>query len=386
MATTYSAPNASQVVTYASNNGSNLYDARWLGALGHTKNLQYGSNCPGGDDQAQWTLEVEPNYRNVAFDPGRIVKIVRGASVVWDGKLDEPQPGTDGWTMTAVGNGSQAQDFVAYYTDTWPIGEPDESINNAITRGLRWVNPGVGTPSGAWFGQAVDPGDQTIADLLNLVCSRGGLLWYVDSHPGIAGNVLSVFPLPTAVDYLLVATTPVGRTLGGSFNTIFLRYEVTADNSTTGASATYGLVSVQNPTSIATYGALEAYVDLSSSGVMTAAQAEAVGNYILAIYQRVSFNGPFQLQPGQLLTSGGQPVDLGCVRAGKVCRLILTDFGYGGEVTPQFPITFIIGTYVWNDQQQQATVTPYQTLNQNLQSLLSLEGTLLTPITTATGG
>lgn len=379
---TYATPNSSQVVTYAYD-GNNYSDPRWLGSLGHVMNLQYSTNIPGGCAQMQCLLEVEPNYRTNAMNLGRIVQIHRGASIVWDGKLDEPQPGTNGWTITAVGVGSQAKDLVAYYTSTWPTGEPDQAINNAVGRGLRWINPGVGQPAGAWFGQSVDPGDQTIADLLNLVCSRGGLLWYVNSQPAPRGNnVLSVSPLPTAVNYYLVSTTPVGRTLGGNYNTIFIRYEVTADNTSTGAAATYGLVSVQNPSSIALYGPLEAYVDLSSAGVMTSAQAQTVGNYILSVYQRASFNGPFQVQPGQLLNPGGQPVDLGCVQAGSVCQLILTDFGYGGEVTPQFPITFIIGTYLWDDQQQQATITPYQTLNHSLTGLLSLENTLLTPITT----
>lgn len=378
MTTTYTSPSASQVVTY----GANFSDPRWLGSLGHVMNLQWSFNVPGGCDKAQWLLEVEPNYRTDAMNPGRIVQIMRGASVVWDGILDEPQPGTGGWSLSAVGSGNQGTNMRAFYTSTWPAGEPDQAINNAISRGLRWVNPGVGTPAGSWLGQAVDPGDQTISDILNLICTRGGLTWYVNSQPGSVGNVLSVFPLPTAVNYQLVVTTPVGRTIGGSWNTLFLRYQASADNTTTGASATYGTVSVTNAASVAAYGPMEQYADLSNAGTMTAAQAQTIGNYILSIYQRISFNGPFQIQPGQLLTTGGQPVDLGCVQAGAVVQLILTDFGYGGEVTPQFPISFIIGTYQWDDQHEQATITPYQTLNQNLQSLLSLEGTLLTPITT----
>lgn len=375
---TYTSPQASQVVTYS---GSNLANPRWLGSLGHVMDLQYSFNCPGGCDKAQWLLEVEPNYRTNAMDPGRIVRIVRGASVVWDGILDEPQPGTNGWTMTAVGAGNQGTNMRAFYTDAWPTNEPDESINNAISRGLRWTNPGIGQPAGAWFGQAVDQADQTISDLLNLVCSRGGLLWYVNSQPS-GMNVLSVFNLPTVPQYNLVVTTPVGRTLGGNWNTIFLRYQASADNNTTGASATFGTVSVTNTQSVSLYGPMEQYVDLSNAGTMTAAQAETVGNYVLSIYQRVTFNSSFVIQPGQLLTTGGQPVDLGCVQAGCVIQLVLTDFGYGGEVTSQYPISFIVGTYSWDDQHQQATITPYQTLNQNLSSLLSLEGTLLTPITT----
>lgn len=375
---TYSSPNASQVVTYNQANG----DCRWLGTLGHVTGLQYGFNLPGGCDKFQCNLDVEPNYRTDAMNPGRIVEICRGASIVWNGVLDEPQPGTSGWTITGVGAGNQGTNMSAIYTDPWPTSEPDEAINNAIGRGLNWVNPGVGTPAGAWFGQEVDSGDQTISDLLNLVCTRGGLTWYVNSQPGTAGNVLSVLQVPTTVNYLLVSTTPVGRTLGGNYNTIWLRYNIAADNSTTGAAATYGTTSVTNAQSIALYGPLEVYIDLSNAGVMTAGQAQTVGQYVLNIYQRATFAGPFTVQPGQLLTIGGTPVDLGCVQAGAVCQLILTDFGYGGELTPQFPITFVIGTYLWDDQNQVGTITPYQTLNQSMSSLLSLEGTLLTPITT----
>lgn len=375
---TYTTPSASQLVTF-NQDGSNR---RWLGTLGHVMNLQYSSNCPGGDDKLQCTLEVAPNYRTDAMNPGRVLQAIRGATVVWDGILDEPQPTTSGWTITAVGSGNQGTNMRAWYTSPWPGGEPDQSINNAITRGLRWNNPGVGTPAGAWFGQAVDQADQTITDLLNLVCSRGGLLWFVNSQPGQAGNVLSVFPLPTTPNYLLTATTPVGRTLGGNWNTIYLRYQASSDNTSSGASATFGTVSVTNPSSVALYGPMEAYVDLSNAGTMTSGQAQTVGNYILSIYQRVTFNGPFDIQPGQLLTMGGQRVDLGTVQAGCVVQLVLTDFAYGGEVTPQFPVTFIVGSYQWDDQSQKATVTPYQTLNENLSGLLSLEGTLLTPMTT----
>jgi hypothetical protein len=286
--------------------------------------------------------------------------------------------------VTSVGVGNQGTDFVAQYTSTWPTSIPDQPINNAITRGLQWANPGVGTPSGIWLGQEVDSGAQTITDLLNLVCTRGGLSWYVSSHPGgLPGNDLSVFTLPTQVNRLLVCTTPVPRTLGGDINTIWLRYESAADNATTGASATYALTSVTNTASVTAHGKMETYIDLSSAAVMTATAAQAVGNQVLARYQRASFAGPFTVQPGQLLNTGGQAVDLGCEQAGKVCRLLLTDWGYGGEVNPAVPLTFIVGAYSYDDQTQTATVSPYQALDESLSGLLGMESTVLTPITVA---
>ena len=63
---------------------------------------------------------------------------------------------------TAAGAGALGANFLAVYSNTWPDDEPDVCINTAIADGLPWVNPGVGSPAGAWYGQAVDPGAQTI--------------------------------------------------------------------------------------------------------------------------------------------------------------------------------------------------------------------------------
>lgn len=377
--TTYSVPNASQVSVTAP--GSTFQ--QWFGAFGHVTGLTYSFACPGGCDQAQWTLQVPALYRNQAMNPGGNVSIHRGGHVVWSGKLDEPVPTPAGWTFTAIGTGNLGTDYLALYTGTWPTGLPDSAVNAAITRGLPWANPGIGTPTGIWLGQEIDSGAQTITDLLNLVCTRGGLTWYVNSQPGgLPGNDLSVLALPTTVNRLLVSNTPVPRTLGGDINTIFIRYEVTADNATTGAAATYATTSVQNAASVAAHGVIETYIDLSDVGVQTATAAQAVGNYVLGLYQRASFAGPFTVSPGQLLTTGGQPVDLGTDQAGTVCKLVLTDYGYGGEIVPG-PISFLVGAYVYDDQAQTAQISPYQSLDESLTGLLSTENTVLTPIAAA---
>lgn len=380
MTTPYALPGSSQVAVAPP--GSSAW--QWLGTIGQVTALTYSYVCPGGCDQMTATVMVPAAYRTQLFNPGWQVKITRGGHQVWDGRMDEPQPSPSGWTLTAEGTGNRGQDFLAIYSSTWPASQPDQSINGAISRGLPWDNPGVGTPSGAWYGQAVDSGAQTITALLNLICTRGGLTWYVNSQPGgQPGDDLSVFPLPTTVNRLLVATTPVGRTLGGDINTIFIKYEVTADNSTTGAAAVYATTSVQNAASVAAHGVIETYIDLSDVGVQTATAAQAVGNAVLSVYQRASYAGPFTVSYGQLLTTGGQPIDLGTDQAGTVCKLILTDFAEGGEVVVTAPPQFITGAYSYDDFAQVATITPYAALDQSLTGLLSMENTVLTPITVA---
>jgi hypothetical protein len=376
----YAHPGTSQVAVAPPGTSSWQY----LGTLGLVTSLTYSFTCPGGADKLQATVQVPATYRTQLLNPGWQVRVTRGGHTVWTGRLDEPVPSASGWQVTAVGDGNRGADFRAVYSSTWPAGEPDQAINNAISRGLPWVNPGVGTPSGIWLGQAQDSGAGTVTDLLNLACTRGGLTWYANSQPGgQPGTDLSVFPLPTAVNRLLVVTDPVPRTLGGDINTIYLRYQASDASSTTSGSqqATFGSTSVQNAASVAAHGVTETYVDLSSAGTMSAGAAQAVGSNILAIYQRASFAGPFTAARGQLLNAGGAPVDPGTDQAATVVRLILTDYAYGGEVSPA-PITFIVGGYAWDDFAQKATITPYQSLDQSLSGLLSMESTVLTPITT----
>ena len=361
---------------------------RYMGSIGQMTALTYSFSCPGGCFDSAWTLRVPIAYRDQSFNPGDLVRITRGGHQVWKGKLDEAQPSSSGWNFTATGDGARGSDFVAYYTDPWPVSQPDESVNNAITRGLPWVNPGIGTPTGIWLGQGVDPGAQFISDLLNLVCTRGGLTWYVNSQPGgRIGSTLSVFPLPTTVNRLIVSSQPVPRTLGGYVNTLFIRYETAADSSGTDQGsvtpAAFATTSVQNTASASVHGVIEDYIDLSNAGIMTQAAAQAVGNSVLSIYQAATFAGPFEINYGQLLTTGGQPIDPGTDQAGTVAQLIVTDFGYGGEVTPQFPVIFPVGKYLWDDFAQVATVTPFQNLDQSISGLLSMESTVLTPITTS---
>ena len=377
----YAQPGTSQVAVASP--GSSTW--QYLGTLGLVTSLTYSFVCPGGADKLDATVMLPAAYRTQLLNPGWQVRVTRGGHIVWTGRMDEPVPSPSGWQVTAVGDGQRGQDFRAVYTSTWPAGEPDEAVNNAIARGLPWVNPGIGSPSGMWLGQAQDSGSSSIADLLNLVCTRGGLTWYANSQPGgQPGTDLTVFPLPTAVNRLLVVTEPVPRTLGGDINTIFIRYQVTdASSDASGGSqqATYGTTSVQNAASVAAHGVTETNIDLSSAGVMSQSAAQAVGNSVLANYQRASFAGPFTAARGQLLNAGGAPVDPGTDQAGTVVRLILTDYAYGGEVTPA-AISFVVGAYAWDDFAGKATITPYQALDQSLSGLLSMESTVLTPITT----
>jgi hypothetical protein len=355
---------------------------RWLGTIGHVSGLKYSFSCPGGPDAMSCLLRLPPDYRTDALNPGRVVQVWRGANCVWEGKLDEPVPGTDGWQISAHGAGTYGTDFTAVWT-TW---NADDPVDQAINRGLRWANPGIGTPSGIYLAQKTDSGASTITEFLQLLCTGGGLLWSL-TPPGATGPpagpwTLSVFPLPQDVNgilqspntRILVCHSPVSRTVHSDINKIILRYQKTGDipaTSTRAAvAATYTTTSVAQQASIQAHGPMEYYLDLSSAGVMTAAAVTQVGQFVLSKYVRASFAGPFTVGPGQLLNAGGYPVDLGCERAGSVVQLMMTDAPYGGEVVAG-PVTFMTGSYEFDDDTDTATITPLQDARTDMARLIS---------------
>src|SRR5258707_14305843 len=101
------APGVSSVVTLRPDGTQ----PRHLGALGHVSALTYSWANPGGPDQLSCTLQARE--RTDAMNPGRRCQVVRGARVIWDGKLMEPTETAGGWQVTAVGLGKAGADFHA---------------------------------------------------------------------------------------------------------------------------------------------------------------------------------------------------------------------------------------------------------------------------------
>jgi hypothetical protein len=349
----------SQVVTYA----QGWTDPQWLGAIGHVTGLTTTHTYPGGPSQMSLLLQIPPGRRVTAMNPGRLARVYRGGSCTWNGQLDEPQPDTGGWTVTAHGSGT----FGAQYRDIWTTwSDPDDHLDQAIARGLDWTNPGLSGVSGLWLGDQADPGSQTITDFLNSITVQGALGWTI----GRSDNRLAIAPVPAAVTRLLIVTVPVARTIAAAVNSLFIRYEASADSGGGAAAAAYGLAGEINQADADLHGTTEDYYDDSGNGVITLSQAQANARSVLSLLNRASFAGPFQAAPGQLLNIGGAPVDLGAEQAGEVTRLLLTDFGYGGEVVPS-PVTFVTGEYSCSDSAQAAQITPWQSARDDLQSLLA---------------
>ena len=396
------------------------YEPRWLGRVGHVSAVDYTFSLPGGPDQLTCTLQVEPNYRTDAMNPGRIVTAHRGGSCVWEGVLTEPQPTATGWNITCNGVGTYGTNFGAWWDlNLGSIGwtKIDAPVDLAIARGLRWVNNGIGNPATIWEGPEQNPGSLTVTDYLNLLCTGGSLTWEL-LQPSSASSfppgpwVLSIYPLPSDTsgnplpagpastvqtnilpgskwkrvdmvttsprrppDLYIVNTNPIARTIVADYNTIIVYYQsggdTTATSTAAATAATYNTTFADQPSSVAIHGRMEYTVDVSNAGTMSRAAAQAIGANILAKYVRANFSNAFTVQPGQLLNVGGAPVDLGCNWGGYVASVQVVNDAAGGEVGFA-PITFTIGEYEFNDDTQTATVTPYQAAQTDISSIISM--------------
>ena len=349
---------------------------KYLGQLGTVSGVSPSWTVPGGCELLTAELACDNRLRTEALNPGRYVEAVLGGDVAWDGFLAEPQQSDTGWSLTATGSGTFGSLYNADYTGAWASAVPDTVIGSAGGRGLLWLASTMGHPAGVFLGQPPDSGSIKVDDMLNQLCSLGGLTWWVKRTP--RGNLPQMFALPTAPTRLLVATQPAARTLGGDYNAIEIRYQATPDLGS-GSPATFATTYATDAGSIARHGRNEAYMDLSSTGTMLAADAQAVGNSVLQRYQRASYAGPYQITSGQLLTLGGQPVHLGAFFQGNegpmVCKVLQTDQAYGGEVKPG-PVVFLAGRYVYMEDSDSAEVTPFQTMREDFNSLLASRAAL----------
>lgn len=182
---------------------------------------------------------------------------------------------------------------------------------------------------------------------------------------------LRIFDHPTVPTRLLVVPDPPGRTLAGYYNTLYLRHQVTADGGAAGA-ATYANVHIHKTEAIRRFGSLEGYGDWSQAGVVSDATAEGWARGVLAAYTAASYTTAFAVTPGQVLTLGGTPVDLGTEKAGEVYKVMHAGGGWTGEPPQTQQVTFLGGEYQWDDIAQAASITPHQIAAASFSSLLQM--------------
>jgi hypothetical protein len=279
----------------------------------------------------------------------------------FEGVLDQPVPGDSGWSITAKGAGTYGDAYRDIWT-TWT--DINTSLTQATGRGLRW---GLSTYSNTnlYLVDQQQSGTETITDRLNLATKPGYYTWHVGRR-----NLLSIFPVPTTVTRILFSSSPQARTLAGYYNALYVMYQSSADNASTGALAANTLTAATNTASIARHGRQEQLWDITGAGTLSGATALGWAQAAISRYTAASYSGPIPVTDGKYTTTTGVPVDLGCEHAGEVAQLVLADGPFGAEVSAFPPVTFPVGKFEYDETSASGNVYPFNVLPNDLGALL----------------
>jgi len=333
-----------------------------LGAIAPVADLGWDDTMPGGPGTMKCTVRASPSLvQPQALDAGRIVEVWRGGMCQWEGVLDQPTPGDAGWSITARGAGTYGDNFRDIWT-TWT--DVNTSLTQATGRGLRWKLTTYSNTN-LYLVDQQQSGTETITDRLNLATKPGYYTWHVGRR-----NLLSIFPVPTAVTRILFASSPQARSLAGYWNALYVLYQSAADNADTGAAAVNSLTSATNAASIARHGRQEQLWDITGAGTLSGATALAWAAAAITRYNAASYAGPVPVTYGAYTDVTGVPVDLGCEHAGEVAQLVLADGPYGPEVSAFPPVTFPVGKFEYDETSESGNVYPYNVLPNDLGALL----------------
>lgn len=306
-------------------------DRFWLDSLGIINGLSYARTNPGGALTATWQMVLDPRLQHRAWQPGRQIGIACGVATVWEGNLDNPSRGTV-WTMNAIGSpSSDSQRFLAIAPTTENALNLDEVIDAAITRGLGWSRAST-LPSMPATAAAVQSGTVYLDEALQQVLgSQSALTYWTVSD----GKVVSAATAPTSPTYLLLATgVGGGRTLDQFVTDVVVTYQ-----SATGQLSTTTVSSSSRP-----FGRFEYPLDITALGQIPTSQATAAGqNYLALNGARAKFTDTLTVTHGQLITLGGQPVDLATFEPGPLINVLVTDPDSAGEVALEFPVPMLVG-------------------------------------------
>lgn len=331
-------------------------DRVYLDTLGIVSSLSFDTSFPGGDLAAQWQIAaLNPRMTHRALAPGRRIGIPIGTTTAWLGKLQQPQRG-DVWNCTAVGRIDDAKRYMSFAPTTGNALALNETVDNAITRGLGWTRPATLST----ISNATDTGTITLDDALGQVSDALNQYWQLSRS-----LALTMSALPSTLTYLLVASdTAGGRTLEDYVTDVYVTY-LDWDS--------YAPTTILRSATSRPFGRVETTLDITNLNEIPLAQAQAAGDaYLAKNGARLRFLGAFTVTRGQLLNPGGVAVDLATVQAGSVIRVLLTDPDTAAGEVALGAVQLVVGQTSYDVDSDTLTVTPLDATQRGFGGYLGL--------------
>lgn len=275
---------------------------RWIALECLYGDVEVSTVWPGGSDELSWALGTPPAHR---FTGGEPVVAWYGPVPVWAGSLLEPDPSQD--RTVAQGAWREADSPPALDGSGNATTVPNTAVDQAISRGLNWTRPT--SISGTAVDLDVSQGPVTVGALLDSWSEQSGQRWGVNARREIVTKADDT--TPTYQTLPLVGG--LGYTRDTYASTLVGRYQT---------SGGYATATRTDSVAEAAHGHVEAIVDLTPRGVLTATKANNILDNLLALGRAVpAWTTGIELTYGEILTDTGVPVALETVAAGTVLRI-----------------------------------------------------------------
>lgn len=318
----------------------------YLDAQAPVHGLSWTWNYPGGPTSAELTLDATAGAHIRNLTQGATLTSHRGG-LLWQGRVSGID--RDGWRIQADGlAGLVAQEPVG------TTGTLNAIVDAAIADGLPLTRPA--SLSATVWGQ---DGGSTPTDLTTMtldqplaeVLTGEGKFWTVN----LAGEIRAEVA-PTRPALIVSADTAPPLTLNKYATRITARYGTYDSGGQSRATVT-----VVDGKAEARFGRVSRSIDLTRLGGITATSAQGKAQaYLDRVSPRMVVSGEFTVQPGQVTTASGAPVDLPWLRPGVVARIQLVTLVRDALVVPTTAVDMLIGQVTYDADAGTASLAPVE--------------------------
>lgn len=260
----------------------------------------YETGADGGCLSASFAFSLSSRSQHYALRSGALVEIMRGPLPVWSGVLTEPDRTT--WECQAAGISSTLNDYLALDIGTgFVTRNVATAVAYAQSIGCKVLNPDY--LAGGYVASGVLPNNpESVFKVLDDYATQVASRWGVDGQ-----RVLYIRADPTAPTLMAAPGTALfGQTSESTPRRLAGRY----------------FDGTNHQTAFAGVEAPEADVGdkLIERGTLSFIEAQVVLGGILAKQTKQAWTNGVTLHREQLTTMGGQPANLGAIRAGQMLR------------------------------------------------------------------
>lgn len=297
----------------------------------------------GGCLAASFAFALSRRAQHQALRPGAYVQILCGPVPVWTGILTEPDRST--WEVHAVGMGAALRDYLALDSGGASTRNLGDAITQAAVRG--WPGSNAASVVGPVAGDP-DGNPISVGALLDDYAEQTGQRWGADGR-----GVLYMRPDPTGVTLITAPGSAV--------------FSPTSEAAPRRLAGRY-FDGTSNQTAIVGAGAPEADVDLTDRGTLTLTAAEAILSGQLARSGATGWAGSVTLHQDQLMTQGGQPVNLAANQTGHLIRC----HGMADNTVASAPwMELVIGKTTYTADEEVITIEPVNAVPRTLSSVIA---------------